>query len=205
MKTMYDFYGPFAEERYDRSKVASFCKVDDPWGIFSNMSAYEVTVGGRNWRTTEALYQALRFPDHPDVQQRVWEQKSPMSAKMVTKPHRAQKSRADWDDVRVAVMEWCLRLKLAQQWRFVYWKLKESAPQPIVEISTKGDQFWGTRAEGEKGCLLVGSNVLGRLWMRLRDEVLGHPETDATILKTAFASVPQSPVEGLRLFGELVT
>jgi predicted NAD-dependent protein-ADP-ribosyltransferase YbiA (DUF1768 family) len=49
--------------------------------------------------TSEALYQACRFPHRPDVQRLILDQRSPMLAKNVGKPYRRD-SRSDWEEVR---------------------------------------------------------------------------------------------------------
>ena len=77
------------------------------------MSAgFPLTVNDVEIRTSEAIYQACRFPTLPEVQKNIIEQKSPMAAKMVGKPFR-DKTREDWYNVRVKIMYWCLQIKLA--------------------------------------------------------------------------------------------
>ena len=88
-----------------------------------------------------------------------------MTAKMKSKPYRHD-SRSDWDHVRVKIMRWCLRVKLAQNWRTFSELLLETGEQPIVEESRK-DAFWGAKVT-DNGTL-VGMNVLGRLLMELRE------------------------------------
>jgi type I restriction enzyme S subunit len=90
-----------------------------------------------------------------------------MTAKMKSKPHRKD-SRPDWDRVRVKVMRWCLRVKLAQNWAKFSELLLRTGDRPIVEESRR-DNFWGARPVGEQ--TLVGMNVLGRLLMELREAV----------------------------------
>ena len=130
---------------------------------------FSLTVNGIKIRTSEALYQACRFPHLPDVQRLIIAQGSPMAAKMRSKPFRKQ-SRPDWDKVRVKVMRWCLRVKLAQNWDTFGALLKSTDDKPIVEESKK-DDFWG--AYPQESGILVGGNVLGRLLMELRRELLG--------------------------------
>src|SRR5579859_3354816 len=99
---------------YDPAKAAVFCKTTEGFGGLSNMAGgFPLRVNGINILTSEALYQACRFPHLPEVQRLIIEQKSPMTAKMKSKPYRDQ-SRSDWDSVRVRIMRWCLRVKLAQ-------------------------------------------------------------------------------------------
>lgn len=161
--------------RYDRQCSVVFLKTKEAFGGLSNMaSGFPLEVNGIHILTSEALYQACRFPHMPDIQRLIIDQRSPMTAKMKSKPHR-DKSRPDWDRVRVAIMRWCLRVKLAQNWIDFGDLLMQTGDLPIVEQSRK-DDFWGAKVEGDD--TLVGMNVLGRLLMELR-ECLKHdpPET----------------------------
>ena len=79
-------------------------------------------------------------------------------------------SRPDWDSVRVKIMHWSLRVKLAQNWREFGRLLLSAGDRPIVEQSRK-DDFWGAKVV-EDGTL-VGMNVLGRLLMELREQLKG--------------------------------
>ena len=92
-----------------------------------------------------------------------------MTAKMRSKPFRKD-SRLDWDAVRVKIMRWCLRVKLAQNWHEFGRILLATGDCPIVEQSRK-DDFWGAKV-AEDGSL-VGMNVLGRLLMELREQLRG--------------------------------
>lgn len=94
-------------------------------------------------------------------------QQSPMTAKMVGKPHRAD-SRPDWERVRVKIMRWCLRAKLLHNWQRFGDVLLATGELPIVEESRR-DDFWG--AKPIDSGTLTGSNILGRLLMELREEV----------------------------------
>jgi ribA/ribD-fused uncharacterized protein len=153
---------------YSRKGSAVFCKTDEEFGGLSNMAAgFPLVVNGVSIRTSEALYQACRFPHLPDVQRLIIEQRSPMTAKMKCKPYRDQ-SRSDWDSVRVRIMRWCLRVKLAQNWVAFGDLLRSTNDLPIVELSRK-DDFWGAKPQ-EDGTL-VGMNVLGRLLMELREQL----------------------------------
>ena len=98
---------------YRRGAEASvvFRKTHEPFGGLSNMAGgYPIRVNNVRILTSEALYQACRFPHLPDVQRMIIGQKSPMTAKMKSKPYRKD-SRLDWDQVRIKVMRWCLRMK----------------------------------------------------------------------------------------------
>lgn len=153
---------------YDREESAVFLKTNEEFGGLSNMAGgYPLVVNGIRIFTSEALYQACRFPHMPEVQQLIIAQASPMTAKMKSKPYRGN-SRPDWNQVRVKVMRWCLRVKLAQNWTQFSELLLATGDRPIVEASRR-DEFWGARPVDDR--TLMGMNVLGRLLMELREEV----------------------------------
>ena len=103
------------KQRYPRQGSVVFLRVNEANGELSNMNGrFPLRVNGIEIRTSEALYQACRFPGYPEVQRLIIDAKSPMAAKMASKPHRKDKCRADWEQVHVDVMRWCLRVKLAQ-------------------------------------------------------------------------------------------
>ena len=128
-------------------------------------AGFPLRVNGIDVRTSEALYQACRFPHMPEVQRRIIDARSPMTAKMRGKPFRSQ-SRTDWHAVQVKIMRWSLRVKLAQNWDKFGALVLATGNHPIVERSRR-DDFWG--AKDEEDGSLVGMNVLGRLLMELRE------------------------------------
>ena len=180
---------------YERTKVITFRSTKEKFGGLSNMApGFPLLVNGITIRTSEALYQTCRFPHLAQVQHIIVEEKSPMTAKMLSKPFRKQ-SRADWSSIRVKIMRWCLRLKLAQNWQTFGELLYASGDLPIVEDSRK-DDFWGAMAD-ESGNL-VGQNILGRLLMELRDQLRGPTGND-------LRKVALPEVKDLLLYGEPIT
>ena len=155
------------ERSYDRHDSVVFRKTKEKFGGLSNMApGFPLRVNGIAILTSEALYQACRFPHLPDIQRLVISQKSPMTAKMKSRRYRSQ-SREDWDVIRVSVMRWCLRVKLAMNWRKFRNLLLATRDRAIVEESTR-DDFWGAKVRNDG--VLVGANALGRLLMELREE-----------------------------------
>lgn len=154
---------------YQRAEVVVVYKTKEDFGGLSNMASnYLLLVNGVRLLTTEALYQACRFPLLPEVQHEIIEQKSPMTAKMKSKPHR-NKTRPDWDSVRFKIMRWCLRVKLAQNYSKFGDLLLSTGDKPIVEQS-RNDDYWGAKVvDGDM--TLIGQNVLGRLLMELRERL----------------------------------
>lgn len=157
----------YQERTYKYSEVCHFRKTKEQYGELSNMcSGFPIRINGVHILTSEALYQACRFPHLPDVQRKIIDEKSPMTAKMVSKPFRIN-SRKDWDNVRVDIMYWCLRVKLAQNFIAFGQLLEKTCDKAIVEDSNK-DSFWGAIKDKENENILVGVNALGRLLMKLR-------------------------------------
>ncbi|MEQ8270807.1 NADAR family protein [Algiphilus sp.] len=165
---------------YHRDDCVVLLKTNELYGGLSNMAGrYPVKVNGVYVRSSEALYQACRFPHLPRAQEVILQQTSPMTAKMKSKPYRKD-SRPDWERVRVTVMRWCLRVKLAYHQDSFGKLLLATKDKPIVEESRK-DSFWGAKPEGEDS--LVGCNVLGRLLMELREELKERPSEDFSIVE----------------------
>lgn len=180
---------PFRE--YDCAHSAVFLKTKGKFGALSNMAGgFPLCVNGVDIRTSEALYQACRFPHLPKVQDVIIAERSPMTAKMRSKPYR-QNSRSDWDAVRVKIMRWCLRVKLAQNWDKFRAAVLETGDLPIVEHSRR-DDFWGAKLVQDT--TLKGVNALGRLLMELREQIKKEPPE-------VFQRVEPLPIPNFRLCG----
>lgn len=180
---------------YDPAGCAVFLKTNERFGGLSNMApGFPLVVNGVRIRTSEALYQACRFPLRPDVQRQIIEDPSPMTAKMRSKPFRGD-TRPDWDAVRVKIMRWCIRVKLAQNEQAFGRLLRSTGNMPIVEKKTHRKDFWG--AVEQPDGMLVGMNVLGRLLMELRDQLRGEGGGD-------MRTVPPLPIPDFLLFSQTI-
>jgi len=160
---------------FPQEKSAYFQKNKGLWGNFSNMaSGFGLEVNERKIRTVEALYQACRFPNHPDIQRQIIDQKSPMAAKMISRK-QSRLTRSDWESeingnqVRVMVMKWCLELKLVDHMdRFGKTFIEASDRGLYIVEHSERDGFWGAKKVNDE--TLNGQNVLGKLLMELWDE-----------------------------------
>ncbi len=156
-----------------------FRKTKAAFGGLSNMCAgYPVIVNGYVVRSSEVVYQMCKHPLTENKSGRLLQEdllleKSPMSAKMLALKYEAF-AREDWMNIRVKVMKWSLRMKLACNPISFGNLLISTGDKPIVEFSNK-DSFWGAKLDTEED-VLVGQNILGRLLMELREELrLGDP------------------------------
>ena len=79
----------------------SFTDVKGEYGWLGNMSPHMVEYNDEWYRTAEALFQCMRYEGFPLVQGEIKVAKSPMTAKMVAKRHRAliadKTSADDWE------------------------------------------------------------------------------------------------------------
>ena len=134
-----------------------FSKVAGPLGELGNFYPLPNPAEAldRRWRTSEAHYQALKFPSRPDVQESMSEAEKPILAKEMG---RSASIRPDWDDVRVDAMRYVLRVKREANRQLIDEALKSTCTLPIVEVSHHGDDCWGAVPRGDK---YVGHNVLG--------------------------------------------
>lgn len=74
------------------------------------------------------------------------------------------KRRPDWDDVKVGIMREILRAK-ANQHEYVRRKLLQTGDRELIENSWRDDYWgWGPNRDGK--------NMLGRLWMEVRSELI---------------------------------
>ena len=156
-------------ERYQEARCAVFFRTRERWGEFTNFhNGFPISYEDRVWPSSEALYQALRYPGDTEVQELIRMATTAKEAKLITYQH-ISKTRSDWDEVKVGLMEQVVRLKLDQHKNTFRILLSQTVDMPIVEKSY-GDNFWGAIPDGSG--YLNGMNKLGLIWMLLRAEMV---------------------------------
>lgn len=129
--------------------------------VFNNFSAHAIEFKGKLYPTCEHAYQAAKCTD-PQGREAIRHARSPLEAKrLANETYRAAKD-PEWRSKKVTVVEAILRAKLAQHPE-AQEALSKSGHEEIVEDSPT-DYFWGEGADGS------GRNMLGKIWMKLRDE-----------------------------------
>jgi ribA/ribD-fused uncharacterized protein len=155
-------------------KVIAFTKVNLPYGWLGNMSDHKMQYDGKEYRTSEALFQCLRFEGYPEAQRIIMNERSPMSAKMKAKKLRRElKLNLDIGGAEdIERMKLCLRLKAEQHPLLIKKRLLETGDAIIIENSTKHSggtgKIWGAASVNNEW---EGQNLLGNLWMELREEL----------------------------------
>lgn len=128
-----------------------------------NFSSFGFVYQDTYYQTVEHAYQSLRFRGvAPEVEKEIVECHSAYDAQRIAHGHIERQS-PTWNEDKVALMEQLLRAKLAQH-PYVKKKLLGTADYLICEDSPK-DSFWGIGKDRN------GQNQLGKLWMKLREEI----------------------------------
>lgn len=132
--------------------------------VFSNFSSFQVEWRGRLWQTSEHAYQASHFFETaPKLVEEIFKVKSAHEAFKIAKAN-ADKIPDNWEEVKVGIMEDIVRNKLKQN-PYIMHKLLQTGDRLIVEDSPKDDCWgWGLNKDGR--------NELGKIWMKLREEIL---------------------------------
>ncbi len=150
----------------------SFTKVALPFGWLGNMSPYPIEYNGKTWRTSEALFQALRFKDE-EIQEAIRAEKSPMGAKMKAKKYKSLMDITPMGRLDIENMRMCVRLK-CEQHRGLVSQLVKTDGLPIYEDVTSRPRgsglFWGAKKLDDD--TWEGENILGKIWMEIRSELI---------------------------------
>ena len=81
----------------------TFRRTHEEYGGLSNMAGgYPIYIEGVKILTSEALYQACRFSDYPEIQKKIIDQRSPMTAKDISRKYDYL-TRKDWKKNRVQI------------------------------------------------------------------------------------------------------
>lgn len=143
--------------------TVKFWSTRGEYGPFSNFSRHPVTIGKKKYRTTEHFYQAQKFVKTDSLHaNKIAKAPRPREAADMGRD-RSKKLRKDWESVKVGIMRQALRAKAAQN-PSVKELLLSTGDSKIVEDSPK-DWYWGCGSDGK------GKNMLGRLWMEVREEI----------------------------------
>jgi len=136
-----------------------------------NFQAFQVDIGGVVYPTSEHAYHAMKFiRDAPDIYDLILQARSPHDALKIAQAHKERQS-PNWDEDKDEIMYLICKMKLDQH-PYVAKKLLETVGFTLVEDSPK-DSYWGWGPDKK------GENKLGKIWMRLRDELLRRAPEDS--------------------------
>ena len=161
-----DYYGWFD---YPADKTAAFCKVDAKWGILGNFARTPLTVGIIPFECVEKLFQVMKFAD-ADSRKIIYGSKGQTIKMKAKHQHKAGVVRADWPQIIVDVLKFCLMQKYEQSEAFRK-ELERSKGLFIVEVQSNPKRPANTYSAklSPDGKTWSGPNLMGRLLMELRD------------------------------------
>lgn len=129
--------------------------------VFDNFSSFQTEYKGVLFPTSEHAYQAMQFIETaPEIFEKIKNAKSAHDAQRIARENK-DKADPEWNEKK-EIMKDILRNKIDQH-PYVLKKLLESGEREIVEDSWR-DAVWGWGENKE------GQNLLGQIWMELREE-----------------------------------
>lgn len=165
-------YSPNAVQTFFEPKTISEVKDTTPITSFRNDNSFlsnffesPVTIEGITYRNSEAAFQAMKTLD-VNVRK---EFQNILGAQAKIKG-KTVKLRNDWNSARVSIMETIVRQKFNENPDLAQ-KLIETKSRELREGNTWGDSFWGVTGSG-------GQNQLGKILMKVRDELLKKTPKD---------------------------
>lgn len=141
--------------------VIKFYNQNNEYGYFSNFSAHVINVDGTQWPTSEHYFQAKKF-ENTQYEEMIRSIEKPGDAAKLGRDRRLP-LRADWEQVKDAIMYKCVRAKFTQH-KDLRALLLQTGTAKIVE-HTKNDAYWADGGDGS------GKNMLGQILMQIRDEL----------------------------------
>ena len=146
---------------YDENSNQHINFIETRFHDLSPFSAHEVEIDGVIYKTAEHAYQALRVV--PGVREEIQTASSPLNAWRIAQECKKKGLMLEGFD-KDAVMEQVFRAKL-QQHADIERILKATKERELRKVYDT-DYYWGTGADG------TGENKMGKLWMKLRAELL---------------------------------
>lgn len=143
---------------YFYSSTASFYE-------FSNFSPHGIEMEGVFWPSVEHYFQAEKFSDEA-YRERIRRARLPKDAKALGRT-RALPIHPDWDDKRDDVMLAAIRRKFGTH-EALRELLFSTGDEELIENAPM-DFYWGCGRTG------TGQNKLGKILMRVRDELRAVP------------------------------
>ncbi|BCL79544.1 NADAR family protein [Ktedonobacteria bacterium brp13] len=137
-----------------------FYMLHKPYGCFSNFSAYGFTLDDVWWMTSEHYFQAQKFfPSNTYYAEQIRRASSPREAANLGR-QRTIPLRADWEQVKDAVMHRAVLCKFETH-ADIRAILLSTGDEEIIE-NAPNDAYWGCGPNGD------GENKLGHILMHIR-------------------------------------
>ncbi|KAG8993593.1 hypothetical protein FRB90_000655, partial [Tulasnella sp. 427] len=143
-------------------KPILFYGENDKYYEFTNFAPYPVVFRGKEYPTSEHLFQARKFLDHRPLLAEHIRKGSDRPRFAFNEARRfAPETRKDWKEKSIEIMEEIIEAKFTQHVKLKR-LLLDTGERYLIENAGQYDDFWGNGADGN------GRNELGLALMRLR-------------------------------------
>jgi ribA/ribD-fused uncharacterized protein len=150
------------KQALQRGEVWFYRTNEVPYGCFSNFYASPLVLDGKEWPTSEHWFQAQKFKNEDEIQERIRKASTPAEAAKIGRD-RTLPRRDDWDDIRDEKMYDVVLAKFTQHPNLQK-ILLDSGDLKLVE-HTKIDSYWADGGDGS------GKNILGVVLQRVRETI----------------------------------
>ena len=123
--------------------------------IYANLAAIPITIDSFTWHSAEQFFQASKFTDETIIT-KIKKCSNPFLCATIGQT-REFKIRDDWEEIKVSVMERAIRARFEQHPDLA--DILKRSKGTLYDHSAE-DNFWG-----------IGSNVTGKILMKIRDEL----------------------------------
>lgn len=147
---------------YDPDSIEPINFLENRFMDLSPFSAHRIEIWGESFPTFEHAYQASRIKPGPE-RDAIKNAASPMDAWREGQKHKNNPDLQVQDFDKDAVVEELFRAKLTQH-PDIRAVLNASGDRELQKVYDT-DYYWGTGAD------MSGENRMGKLWMKLRDEL----------------------------------
>jgi len=141
--------------------IYTFTTEENNW--LSNMARVDIKLKGKIYPSVEHAYMSEKSKD------KSWKElcsQKNIIGTQIKKFSSTIKLRDDWEKVKLLVMEYCLKQKFEQE--PFKTMLIGTGNENIQEGNYWNDTFWGVNLKSNPN---IGENHLGRLIMKIRDEI----------------------------------
>ena len=159
-----------------RKKVIGIRKVRDDYGWMNNMGICELMYDGKKYKSCEGIFIIKRFDDEEIKEYLRKEDNGGMRVKMLSKKYKDKMVVERCSEKDVENMEEVVRLKVeSYNWiKDELRRLKNRYDEVFIyeDVSKRkrgNNLFWGGYFDEEGK--FVGENFLGRVWMKIMDEI----------------------------------
>lgn len=141
---------------YSRTRINGFC---GSTSFLSNFYEYPIEFKGNAFKNSEAVYQAQKFVDKPEIYALFFEASADVAKRLAT-VHDYDKS--EFVKKRVPIMKEIVSVKFSDP--DLRARLLATGNRELVEYNWWGDTFWGKTKSG-------GENNLGKILVEEREKI----------------------------------